>query len=379
VRVAITHDFMEIYGGAERVTQEMALAFPDAPITAILARPEVARRMGVANRVRTLLPARRGIYEHYRLLTPVLPLFTDRARLPEADVVLSSSYAFAHRLRSVNDAPRVCYCHSPLRFAWTMTEGYRREWASNEASAVAFRAFAAAMRASDRRSARPISLYLTQSPFTAEQISTFYGVTAEVIGAPVNCDVFRPSDKPPEDYFLISGRLIEPYKRVRVAIDAFRRLGLPLVIAGSGPALEELRAAAPANVTFTGHLHDADLVKLMQRCRAAIFPSRDDFGLTPVEIMACGRPVIAYDGGGARYTIRPGVTGELFTAQTPEALAQAVDAFDPSAYDSAAIRQHALQWDRGAFRDRLVAAVERVVRGEVGRGAPSRASSTPLA
>jgi hypothetical protein len=124
LRVAITHDFMEIYGGAERVTQEMAVAFPDAPLTAILARPEVAERMGVAGRVSSLLPPRAGVYRHYRLLTAGFPALADATRLPDADVVLSSSYAFAHRLRARNDAPRVCYCHSPLRFAWTMTEHY---------------------------------------------------------------------------------------------------------------------------------------------------------------------------------------------------------------------------------------------------------------
>ena len=364
LRVVITHDFMEIYGGAERVTQEMAIAFPDAPVTAILARPEVAERMGVANRVSTLLPARPGVYRNYRLLTAAFPALTDATRLPEADVVLSSSYAFAHRLRTRNDAPRVCYCHSPLRFAWTMTSGYREVWAPGGPTGLAFDLFAGVMRRSDRRSAQPIARYLTQSPFTRRQIRRFYGRDADVIGAPVDCDLFHPSGRPADDYFLLCGRIIEPYKKVGLAMEAFRALGARLVVAGDGPALPELRAAAPPNVEFMGHLEDRELVELMQGCRAAIFPSRDDFGLTPVEVMACGRPVLAYAGGGARYTVIPGLSGELFATQTPEDLMDAVRAFDGDAYDPDAIREHAMQWDRKEFRRRLVAAVSDTVLGE---------------
>jgi glycosyltransferase involved in cell wall biosynthesis len=358
LRVVITHDFMETYGGAERVTAEMALAFPEAPVVAILGRRDVAARMGVEERFRSLLPERPALLRHYRLLTPVLGAFSDASRLPPADVVLSSSYAFAHRLRSKNDAPRVCYCHSPLRFAWSMTESYREDRAGNPVSRRAFELLAAAMRRSDRRSARPIREYLTQSPFTAEQIERFYGRPATVIGAPVDCDLFRPGDQPPQDYYLFCGRLIEPYKQVGMTIEAFRRLDTRLVIAGTGPDHERLAASAPPNVEFVGHVDDRRLVPLMQRCRALIFPSRDDFGLIPVEVMACGRPVLAYAGGGSLYTSAPGVTGELFDSQTPDAVEEAVRRFQPGDYDSEQIRAHARQWDSSRFRERLV---ERVI------------------
>lgn len=357
-RVVISHDFMETYGGAERVTAEMALAFPEAPVVAILGRREVAARMGVENRFRSILPARGALLRHYRYLTPVLGALADRVRLPEADVVLSSSYAFAHRLRSRNDAPRVCYCHSPLRFAWSMTDSYKDERAGNALAGRAFDALAGAMRRSDRRSAQPIHEYLTQSPFTAEQIERFYGRTAAVIGAPVDCDLFHPGTDPPDDYYLFCGRLIEPYKQVGVAIEAFRRIGRRLIVAGGGPDFERLSASAPPNVEFVGHVADQVLVPLMQRCQALIFPSRDDFGLIPVEAMACGRPVIAYAGGGSLYTSLPGITGELFAEQSTDAVEAAVRGFDPAAYDPARIREHALQWDSGRFRERLAEHVE---------------------
>lgn len=357
-RVVIAHDFAETYGGAERVTAEMARAFPEAPVVAILGREDVGERMGVGGRFRSLLPPRPALLRHYRLLTPVLGAFCDRRRLPEADVVLSSSYAFAHRLRSANDAPRVCYCHSPLRFAWSMTEGYKEQRANSPLAGRAFELLAAAMRRSDRRSAQPIRRYLTQSPFTAEQIERFYGREADAIGAPVDCDLFHPSTDPPEDYYLFCGRLIEPYKQVGIAIEAFRRIGARLVVAGTGPDYERLAAAAPDNVEFLGHVGDDRLVPLMQRCRALVFPSRDDFGLIPVEAMACGRPVIAYAGGGSLYTSVPGLTGELFAEQSADAIEVAVRAFDPDAYDPERIRAHALGWDSAAFRARIVRAVE---------------------
>ena len=358
-RVVIAHDFLETYGGAERVTEAIAAAFPDAPVYAILARGDVVRRMGIENRTASVLPSRPALLRHYRLATPLLPLAIERARLPEADVLVTSSYAFALRFRTGNRAPQVCYCHSPLRFAWTMTGSYRDTWAGGALRGIAFDALAGAMRRGDRRAAERVERFLTQSPFVAEQIERFYGRDSEVVGAPVDCERFRPADdgQDADDYFLFSGRLIDPYKRAMDTVRAFATLPHRLVVAGDGPALEGLRAAATENVTFTGALEDSELIPLMQRCRALVFPSRDDFGLLPLEVMACGRPVLAFSGGGARYTVKPGVTGDLFDDQSTEAIARAVTEFDPDAYEPAAIREHALQWDHSAFRERLVEAV----------------------
>src|SRR5215212_6144138 len=164
-RVVITHDFMEIYGGAERVTQEMAGEFPDAPVISILGRPSVAERMQVAGRWRPVLPSRPGLLRRYRWLTPAFPVLVRTARLPEADVVLSSSYAFAHHFSARGHPPHVCYCHSPLRFAWSMTEDYATRWTAGPVSTRAFGALAAGMRAADRRAAARVTTYCTQSPY----------------------------------------------------------------------------------------------------------------------------------------------------------------------------------------------------------------------
>lgn len=364
-RVVIAHDFMEAYGGAERITAEIALAFPEAPVFALLGRRSVARRMRVEERFTSLLPARRRLLAHYRLLAPFFPLIADRIRLPPADVVVSSSYGFAHRLRARGGAPRVCYSHSPLRFAWSMPEEYREKWARGRLGGTAFRLLAASMRRSDRRSAQSIARYLTQAEYVAEQLRANYGREAEIIGAPVDCELFRPSGRPVDDFFLFCGRLVEPYKKVTALVEAFNGLDERLIVAGDGPERPRLEAMAGPRVEFTGQLGDAELVPLMQSCRAAVFPSRDDFGLIPVEVMACGRPVLAHAGGGALSTVVPGVTGELFEGQSAEAIAAAVAGFDPAAYDPGRIRERAMGWDRHRFRDRL-----REIVAEVAAAAP---------
>lgn len=357
-RVVVAHDFMETYGGAERITAEIAEAFPGAPVVAIMGRRSVARMMGVEDRFVSLLRPRPWLLRNYRLLTPLFPLIVDRLRLPPADVVVSSSYAFAHRLSPPNGAVRVCYAYSPMRFAWAMEDDYRATWAHNPLADAGFRVLAAAMRRSDRRSAQGVDVYATQVAHVAEQIERFYGRSSQLIGAPVDCEAFHPSPEPPADYYLFSGRLIEPYKKVTLLVEAFNRLGHRLIVAGDGPERQRLEAIAGPNIEFAGHLETPELVRLMQRCLAGIFPSEDDFGLVPVEVMACGRPVIAYGGGGALYTVEPGKTGEFFPEQTADALVAAVEAFRPDAYDSAAIRAHALRWDRFEFRREIARVVD---------------------
>ena len=357
--VVITHDFMETYGGAERLTEEMAIAFPDAPVVTLLARDSVVERMGLQGRVRAIAPSSKALFQHYRLLAPVWGPVADLVRVPQADVVLSSSYAYAHRMRPPEAAPVVCYCHSPLRFAWSMTEDYRSRWAPGGLRGRTFELLAATTRATDQRAARRIVSYLTSSEYVAQQVRSFYHRNVEVIGVPIDTNMFVPSGSDPDDYFLLVGRLLEPYKRVGIAVEAFRRLGRRLLIAGDGPAMDELRATAPPNVELLGYQDDKSLVELMQNCQAAIFPSRDDFGLVPPEVMACGRPVIAYGQGGAVHTVVPGLTGAFIEEQTADAIVAAVEAFDPSHYDPRAIREHALQWDRVRFRERIVDAVQR--------------------
>ncbi len=374
-RVVVAHDFMLTYGGAERVTEDLAREFRDAMVVSILGRPSVAVRMGVHDRWSTVLRPRELLVRHYRVLAPLMPTMVRQATLPPADLILSSSYAFAHHFTTPNAAPHVCYCHSPLRFAWTMADDYRRERARHGLEGAAFDVLAAHMRRLDRRAAAGVTTYLTQSPYTAQLIERFYGRSARIVGAPIDCETFRPpEDRSYESYALFCGRLVEPYKRARLAIEAFRELDRPLLIAGDGPAMPELRTNAPANVRFLGHLTDEELVPVMQRAAFVLFPSLDDFGLIPLEAMACGRPVLAYGAGGALHTVMPGVTGEHFAEQSVQSLTEALLAFDPDAYDPDALRRHARQWDSQSFRGRVREAVNDVLAGQTDAGAHKTAA-----
>lgn len=360
----IAHDFIWGYAGSERTLEAIAHLYPDADVWAILGSRAVARRMRVEDRFHTILPDSDLLLRRYRAMTPLYPAIVRSRRLPDADVLITSSFAFATGFRTGNDAPQLCYCHTPMRFAWSMTEAYGRELAGGALSTRLLPLLAAPMRAIDRRRAATVTRFVANSTWVAEQIRRYYGRASTVIRPPVDTTTFRPGAPGHDGYYLFCGRLVEPYKRPTIVLEAFRRLGLPLVMAGDGPARSELQRRAPANVEFTGELDDEELVPLMQRCAGLVFPSRDDFGLLPVEVMACGRPVLAFAGGGALETVRPGETGELFEEGTTEAIVTAVSSFDPDAYDPVKLREHAEGFGLPRFREAIEAEVLATARRE---------------
>ena len=361
-RVVIAHDNLYWFGGAERIAAEIAAAFPGAAFWTFLGRDEVARRMGIEDRHRPLLPENRVTLGAYKAMAPLYPVLARVRPLPAADLLVSSSFAFAHHFSTTNHAPHLCYCYSPIRAAWSMTEEYGRDLGWGRLGARAAELAARAMRRSDRRAARRVTEYVAESRYVADQIRRFYGRTARVIYPPVDCERFRPSPQGGHDgYFLFSGRLVEAYKRPAAVVDAFRSVPHQLVVAGDGPARAALERRAGRNVEFVGHVGDSELRSLMQRCAAVIFPSRDDFGLVPIETMACGRPVLAFAAGGALETVLAGTTGEFFTSQDATAIRAAVQAFDPDSYDPAAIRAHAEHWRVERFADELRAAAAELV------------------
>lgn len=368
--MVIAHDNLYWFGGAERIAAEIAAAFPRAPFCTFLGRAEVARRMGIEDRYRPLLPENRLTLGAYKAMTPLYPALARLRPLPAADLLISSSFAFAHHFNTTNGAPHLCYCYSPIRAAWSMTEEYGRDLGWGGLGSRAAKFAAKALRRTDRRAAGHVTEYVAESKYVADQILRFYGRTARVIYPPVDCGRFEPSPQGGHDgYFLFSGRLVEAYKRPSAVVEAFRSLPHRLVIAGDGPARAALERIAGRNVEFVGHVGDAKLRSLMQRCAAVIFPSRDDFGLVPVETMACGRPVLAFAAGGALETVVAGTTGEFFPRQDATAIRAAVQAFDPDSYDTAAIRAHAEHWRVERFADELrAAAAELMARAHSPRG-----------
>ncbi len=271
------------------------------------------------------------------------------------DLVISDSSAFAKGVMTRPETLHLCYCHTPMRWAWNYEDYVERERLGRLARAVLPR-FITRLRQWDYVTAARVDYFVANSPTVMARIAKYYRRESVYIPPPVETSRFNVSQDH-DDYFLIVSRLV-PYKRIDLAVEAFSALGLPLRIIGSGRDEKRLRKLAAKNVTFLGRLPDDQVRVQMSRCRAFVFPGEEDFGITPVEAQACGRPVIAFGAGGALATVRDGETGVFFREQTAAALADAVRGFRDEQFDSARIRRHAEEFDTARFARRFLRFVD---------------------
>jgi len=281
------------------------------------------------------------------------PLAFENFDLTGYDVVISNSSAFCKGVVTHPGTLHICYCLTPMRWVWNYHAYVDRErlgWAARMVLPAAI----SQLRAWDVATAQNVDRFLSISRTVSARIRKYYRRDSTVIYPPVNCDAFQLGPVRVDDYYLIVSRLI-PYKRIDLAVDAFSRLGIPLKIVGSGGRdLPALRSRAGRNVEFVGRVSDAELKQLYAGCRALVFPGEEDFGIAPLEANASGRPVIAYAGGGALDTVHDGRTGVLFERQTVECLESAIRRTEAIAWDSVELREHARQFDRQVFRERLL-------------------------
>ncbi|MCL4543869.1 MAG: glycosyltransferase [Chloroflexi bacterium] len=355
--VALVHDYLVDAGGAERVLADLCDLYTGAPIYTSLYAAATTNPRIPGERVRTsfLQPFYPG-KRYYQLLLPFFPL-AFRLMRPEAAVVLSSASAFAKGVRVRPDAVHVCYCYTPPRFAWR-TAAYARQQGWGLVARTVLEMNTALLRRWDRAAASGVDYFVAMSGTGSERIYHAYGRSAAIIPPPVDTDRFVPRSPPAGiPFFLTTSRLIA-YKRIDLAVAACSRLGLPLKVVGTGPDLPRLRRLAGPTVEFLGRVSDAELAELYAGCAALIQPGEEDFGLTPLEANAAGRPVIAYRAGGALDSVRDGETGILFPAQTPEALAAALAQFQPGDFDPQQLRAHALTYSSDVFKLRIARFVE---------------------
>jgi glycosyltransferase involved in cell wall biosynthesis len=361
-RVAIVHDWLNQYGGAERVLEVLHELFPQAPVYTSMYEPAVMpdayRRWDIRTSFMQHLPL---VKRHHQPFMPLYPFAFDGFDLAAYDLVISNSSAFCHCVVTRPDACHVNYCLTPTRFLWGYHAYAARERIGGLGRAV-LPFFVTFARLYDATAAARVDHFVAISTTVARRIAKTYRRSSTVIHPPIDCAAFTP-ERGYDPYFLVVSRMI-PYKRVDLAVRACTELGLPLKVAGGGRDLEALRAIAGPTVEFLGRVPDAEVRRLYARCQAFLFPGEEDFGLTPLEAQASGRPVVAYAAGGALDTVRPGETGELFEAQTVESLKSALRRFDPDAYDSAAIRAHAERFDVTAFKRRFLA----FIADKTGRG-----------
>lgn len=308
--------------------------------------------------------------KHHEWLLPLMPAAW-RLREPvlDVDAVISSSHACAKAVRVDPRIPHLCYCHTPMRYAWDFeSEAERFPAALLFAARIAMTSF----RRWDRRTARRVTTFVANSRAVAGRIERFYGRTSRVIHPPVRTSFFTPGDDR-GDFFLYVGRLVS-YKRADLVVDTFAELPFRLVVVGSGQLQDQLRSRAPANVTFAGEVGDEELRQLYRRARALVYPANEDFGIVIAEAQACGTPVIAFAEGGAADIVEPNVTGWFIGRQTVGELRRAIERASTETLDSNAIRERAEQFSEERFRAEIKDAVETMV-ADYGSG--RRAKSLP--
>ena len=338
MKLALIHDWLNQIGGAEDVLATLVDLYSDAPIYTSIYAPDLMPDFYQSWDIHTLwidkLP---GIHTHHQPYLPAYPLAWGGLDLSEYDVLLSNKSGFCHGVRA--DTLHICYCLAPTRYVWQLDAYIAREGLGRIAQ-MGLRPLVAMLKRWDYAAAQRVDHFIAISSEIQERIKTYYNRESEIIYPPVDVERFASVEAEPEDYFLVVSRLI-PYKRIDLAVQAATRLDVPLKVGGKGRDLERLKELAGPTVEFLGFVPDEDLPGLMARCKAFLFPGLEDFGITPVQSQAAGRPVIAYGGGGALDTVIPGKSGEHFHEMSVDSLAEVMASFDSEAYDPAWMRNHA--------------------------------------
>ncbi len=358
-RVAVVHDWLTIPGGSEQVVLELLEMFPQAELFTSVYDPspwppQITERT-VHSSFLNRIP---GAVRHYPKLLPLMNRAFRSFDLSSFDLVLSSSHACAKNVRTPSGALHICYCHTPMRYAWE--EGFLAGEDIGRATRLLLPPLLAWLRRQDLAGARGPDVFVANSRHVADRIKRSYGRSAEIVHPPVDVDHFLGLPRQPGESYLAFGRVV-PYKRVDLAVAACARLGRALNVAGDGRALDAVRIAAGEDTKFLGKVSEDERDRLLGGARALLFPGEEDFGIVPVEAQAAGVPVIAYGVGGAAESVLDGRTGVLFAEQTLDGLTAAIERFEKLDLDEKAVRENARRFGRERFRAEMAAVVERAL------------------
>ncbi|MEM7498423.1 MAG: glycosyltransferase [Pseudomonadota bacterium] len=367
MRIAIVHYWLLGMRGGEAVLEEMIRCYPEADIYTHVYAPErvspLIRSRPVTETFVGRLP---GARRRHELFLPLMPRALEELDLTGYDLVISSESGPAKGVIAHPDATHVCYCHSPMRYLYDHYPQYRATL--GPLKRALFSHLAHRLRVWDTVASARVDRFVANSRFVARRIARAYGREASVVHPPVDLAAFGGAPAVERDGgYLVVSQLV-PYKRVDIAVEAFRRLGKPLTVAGDGPMAERLAAGAPANVRFLGRVDGTTLRELYARSRALVFPGEEDFGIVPVEAIASGCPVIAYGRGGALDTVTDGETGVLFGAQTAEALAATVLRFEGLSFPAERVAAAAERFSAERFRTAFMAEVAQAMAAKAASG-----------
>jgi glycosyltransferase involved in cell wall biosynthesis len=370
-RVVLVHDWLTGMRGGEKCLEPLARRWPDARLLTLLHKPGSVSPAVEQLRIKpSLLNRLPRVDRYYRYLLPLMP-FAAGWTVTDADLVVSLSHCVAKSANPPAGVPHVCYCFTPMRYAWHMKEAYfRKTGLVGRLKAAAVGTLLARIQEWDRRTSDRVTHFVAISRTVQTRIRECYGRESVVICPPVDTDFYTPAPVPREDFYLVVSALA-PYKRFDLAVTACEKLGRPLVVIGSGQDAVKLRATAGPTTRFLGWQPDAVIRDHLRRAKALLFPGEEDFGIVPLEAQACGCPVLAFGRGGATETVRglgdgPDPTGVFFPEQTTDALIAAVEQFEREAdrFDPRAARRQAVQFRKERFEAELFSYLNRVLGGE---------------
>jgi glycosyltransferase involved in cell wall biosynthesis len=357
MKLALVHDYLTQYGGAERVLQAFEEVFPDSPIYTLVYDEKKMGRFFDAQKIKTsFLQNMWFVKKHHRNFLMFMPLAVEQFDLSKYDIVLSDSASYAKGIITRPKTFHICYCHTPMRYAWDDSQRYIREFPLPKFVRPFLPLFISYLRIWDKQAASRVDKFLANSEFVAKRIKKYYKKDAEVLYPPVDTDYFN-NNKKPGDHYLMVGRLIS-YKKFDLGVKAFNKLGLLLKIAGTGPELKKLKAMAGPNIEFLGELGAEELRNAYANSKALIFPQEEDFGLVSVESLASGRPVVAYKGGGALEIVVEGENGLFFDEQTEDSLIEAVKKLESMSFDPQKVALSAKKFDKKIFKKKIAEIVE---------------------
>ncbi len=354
MKVALIHDHLAQDGGAEKVLKVLSEIYPEATIYTLLYEQKNADKYYKGRKIETSIIQRLpGGVKHYQWYMPFMPMAVEFFDLSGYDVVISDTSSFAKGVITNVDTLHICYCHTPTRYLWSDTHQYIKELNYNKYFKKIISLVLNYVRIWDKLAADRVDKFIANSNFIATRIKKYYRRNSVVIYPPVDVEKYSIADKL-DNYFLIGCRLA-PYKRVDIAIEAFKESGKKLKIFGDGVDLLRLKEIAKGceNIEFIGRISEEEKRELFRHCQAFIHPQEEDFGITPVEAMAAGRPVIAYKRGGALETIIEGKTGLFFNEQTSASLKEACEKFNPDNFNPQEIREWAEKFSTARFKDEL--------------------------
>ena len=364
MKIALVHEFLNQLGGAERVLQNFLEIWPEATVHVLIY--DRGKTFGIFEAYKKRLSLLDGMpfaHSHHRWLLPLMPFAVERFNFEDYDVVISDASSFAKGVQTKGKL-HVSYCHTPTRFLWTESDDYISSQPYPAYAKWGARAILPFLKRWDYKASKRPDYFIANSVNVQRRIKKYYGRDSIVVSPPVDTELFHPHGEK-ENYFFVASR-IEPYKKIELVIRAFNDLGLPLKVAGSGTDSGRLRKLARSNIEFLGRISDEELRQRYSEALAFIFPAEEDAGIMPLEAQSCGTPVIAYRAGGALETVKESITGEFFSQQTPEALKTKLETFDPKKYNHQIIRQHALQFDKKIFQEKIKAFVEEKYNGVKG-------------